>query len=106
MKYIQIPIYFQELHGEKASVASIILVYTNALFFAVLISYMILPMGLPLWKCVLLFVIVADIAGGAIANFSTSTRLFYRENVRLQVPFLLLHITHPVLLFVLMIIRI
>jgi hypothetical protein len=99
MKSIIIPKLLHELHGKQASVLSLVLVYATALFFGCLVSIQIIPLALPAWKSILLFVIVADIAGGAIANFTTSTRQYYRENKRLQLPFLLLHILHPVLLF-------
>lgn len=102
MKSIYIPKYLQELHGKNASVTSLTLVYANAIIFGILISYFILPVELLFWKSFLLFVIVADIAGGAIANFTTSTRQYYRENKRLQLPFLLLHFLHPVLLFIIL----
>jgi hypothetical protein len=77
-------------------------VYTNALFFGIFISTIIQPLDLAVWKTILLFIIVADIAGGAVANFTTSTRQYYRENRQLQVPFLLIHIIHPLLLLLLL----
>ena len=102
MKNIKIPKYLQELHGKQASVVSLVLVYSNALFFAIAISYLIQPLDLAVWKSILLFIIVADIAGGAVANFTTSTREYYRENKQLQVPFLLMHVIHPLLLLFLL----
>jgi hypothetical protein len=102
MKSINIPKHLQELHGKRASVVSLVLVYANALIFAIVISYLIQPLDLAVWKSILLFIIVADIAGGAVANFTASTRQYYRENHKLQIPFLLLHIIHPLLLFLLL----
>ena len=102
MKSIHIPKYLQELHGKQASVVSLVLVYTTALFFGFFISTIIQPLDLAVWKSILLFIIVADIAGGAVANFTTSTRQYYRENKQLQIPFLLLHIIHPILLLLLL----
>jgi hypothetical protein len=99
MKSVIIPKLLQELHGKQASVLSLVLVYSTAFLFGCLVSIQIIPLALPAWKSILLFVIVADIAGGAIANFTTSTRQYYRENKHLQLPFLLMHLLHPVLLF-------
>jgi hypothetical protein len=99
MKTLNIPKLLHELHGKQASVLSLVLVYSTALLFGCVVSFQIIPLALPAWKSILLFVIVADIAGGAIANFTTSTRQYYRENKRLQLPFLLMHLLHPVLLF-------
>jgi len=100
MKDINIPKFLQELHGKKASATSLLLVYANALLMASLILYLIIPADLSVWKSILLFVLVADIAGGAIANFTFSTRQYYMDNTSLQLPFLSLHIIHPILLFV------
>jgi len=97
---IQIPKFLHELHGKQASVLSLVLVYANALLFGCLVSIHINLLSLPAWKSILLFVLVADIAAGAIANFTVSTRQYYRENTRLQLPYLSLHIIHPILLFV------
>ena len=102
MQSINIPKYFHELHGKQASIVSLVLVYANAMFFGLFILYRIQPLELPTWKTILLFFIVADIAGGAVANFTTSTRQYYRENSQLQIPFLLMHIIHPVLLLLLL----
>ena len=102
MQSINIPKYLQELHGKQASVVSLVLVYTTALFFGFFISTIIQPLDLAVWKSILLFIIVADIAGGAVANFTTSTRQYYRENKQLQIPFLLMHIIHPLLLILLL----
>jgi hypothetical protein len=102
MQSINIPKYLQELHGKQASVVSLVLVYANALIFAIVISYFIQPLDLTVWKSILLFIIVADIAGGAVANFTYSTRQYYRENHKLQIPFLLMHIIHPLFLFLLL----
>jgi hypothetical protein len=101
MTLIEIPKYLHELHGKQASVVSLVLVYSSALFFGIFISTIIQPLDLAVWKSILLFIIVADIAGGAIANFTTSTRQYYIENKHLQLPFLLMHIIHPFLLFLL-----
>ena len=102
MREINIPKFLQEFHGKKASLISMIFVYVNAIIFAIVVSYFVKSENLNLWKEILLFVIVADIAGGAIANFTTSTRQYYKENPKLQLPFLLLHIIHPVLLYILL----
>jgi len=53
--------------------------------------------GLPVWKSILLFILYADIAGGVISNFSTSTKDYYRTNESLRLPFILLHLIHPAL---------
>lgn len=102
MQSISIPKYLQELHGKQASVVSLVLLYATALFFAIAITNLIQQLDLAIWKSILLFIIVADIAGGAVANFTTSTRQYYRENRQLQVPFLLMHLIHPALLLLLL----
>ena len=89
MQSIKIPKYLQELHGKRSSLISLVLVYTNALLFALFFLYKIQPLDLAVWKNILLLILVADIAGGAVANFTTSTRKYYKDNKNLQFPFLL-----------------
>ena len=53
--------------------------------------------GLPVWKSILLFILYADIAGGVISNFSSSTKDYYRTNKSLRLTFILMHLIHPAL---------
>ena len=46
-----------------------------------------------IWKSILFLVMIFDIASGAVANFTKSTQLYYRDNMK-RVIFLLIHFIH------------
>jgi hypothetical protein len=96
-KQINIPVYFQELHGKRTSVSSLILVYFSALTISLLVTHYAIPKGFPFWKIILFFIAVLDIGGGVIANFTDSTNQYYQEKSKLRIPFIILHIIHPAL---------
>jgi hypothetical protein len=100
-KQINIPKYFQELHGEKTSLVSLILVYFTSLTISLIITYYAIPADFALWKTILFFITMLDIAGGVIANFTNSTNLYYQEKSNLRIPFICLHIIHPTILYLL-----
>ncbi len=96
-KEIQIPKIFHELHGEKARLISIILVYTVGIISASLFTLFLLPLNLSLWKYILIAILIVDISGGVVANLSTPTNQYYQKNSRLRFIFLSLHILQPCL---------
>jgi hypothetical protein len=98
---INISKYFQELHGEKTSFFSLMLVYFTSVVIASTISYFAIPTDFAIWKRILFFIIIADIAGGAIANFTNSTNQFYQGKRKLRIAFISFHIIHPTLLLML-----
>jgi hypothetical protein len=100
-KQINIPKYFQELHGEKTSLFSLILVYFTSFINSLILTHYAIPEDFALWKTILFFIIVLDIAGGVIANFTNSTNQYYQEKSNLRIPFISLHIIHPTILYLL-----
>ena len=95
---IKIPKVFQELHGEKPYLSTLILVYLAGIGAASIVIAIILPEGLPTWKIIFVFILYFDIGGGVVANLSTSTNQHYQGKTRLRVGLFLLHIIHPALL--------
>ncbi len=96
-KEIKIPIALHELHGEKTRLSTLITVYLAGLVVAGVVVAQILPAALPLWKVVLVGILYLDIAGGVVANLSTSTNQYYQGKPGLRLGFTLLHILHPAL---------
>jgi hypothetical protein len=97
-KEITIPKYLHELHGEKTNLSSLILVYISALLVGGLALSQIIPLALPLWKTLLAALIFMDIGGGVVANQTSATNQYYQNHSNLRIPFLLLHIIHPLIL--------
>lgn len=99
-KEIQITKIFHELHGEKARLSNLILVYTVGIISALIFTIYLLPLNLSLWKYILIVVLITDISCGVVANLSTSTNQYYQKNSRLRLIFLSLHILQPLLFFI------
>lgn len=100
-KIIKVPKYLHELHGESPDVFTLTVTYLSCLISGLLVIIFTSSLGLPVWKSVLLFVLYADIAGGVISNFSSSTKDYYRNNKSLRLPFILMHLIHPALFILL-----
>lgn len=96
-KEISIPKTLHELHGEKSRISTLITVYLAGLVAAGVAVFQSLPVGFPAWKVVLVGILYLDIAGGVVANLSTSTNQYYQGKPGLRLVFALLHILHPVL---------
>ncbi len=95
MKTIKIPKALQELHGENSPLFNIILVYFIGLIAFFLVFLSLENSGISLIKRIIVSFIFFDIAGGVIANLSSSTNQYYQKNERIRIIFLLLHILHP-----------
>ncbi len=98
MKNIAIPKVFQELHGEASPALNLVLVYTASLLFGVAVIFLLKDTGLTLLKKILAALVFFDVAGGAVANFTTSTNQYYIKKAKLRLPFLMMHIIHPAVL--------
>jgi len=101
-KEIQIPKFLHELHGEKARLSNILLVYSVGIVSALIFTIVLLPLNLSLWKYILLSFLVIDICSGVVANLSTPTNQYYQKNSRLRVIFLSLHIIQPLLFYIIL----
>jgi hypothetical protein len=100
-KKIKVPKYLHELHGEYPDIFTLTGTYLASLISGILVIVFTNNLGLPFWKSILLFVLYADIAGGVISNFSSSTKDYYRTNKNLRLPFIFMHLIHPVLFILL-----
>ena len=95
---IDIPAALRELHGTRAPRATLLLTYLAALLCGGLTAWQLLRPELPWWKAALAGLVFMDIGGGVVANFSASTRRYYREHDKLRLPFLAAHVLHPLAL--------
>ncbi len=95
---ISIPKALHELHGEKARLSSLLLVYITALVVGGIALWQIIPLGLPVWKAALAVVVFLDVGGGVAANLTSSTNQYYQKKAALRPIFLALHVVHPLVL--------
>ena len=98
---IKVPKYLHELHGEYPDIFTLIVTYLASIISGILAIIFTYNLGLSAWKSILLFILYADIAGGVISNFSSSTKDYYRTNKSLRIPFILMHLIHPALFILL-----
>jgi hypothetical protein len=98
---ITVPKFLRELHGERISLYTFFSVYVTAIITASFLTYEIIKDNeLSYWKYILFFIIVIDIAGGVVANLSSSTNQYYQQNEKKRIPFILIHILQPTILYV------
>ena len=95
---INIPKALHELHGERARLSSLILVYSTALVVGGIALWQIIPLGLPAWKAMLAVVVFLDVGGGVVANLTSSTNQYYQKKAALRPIFLATHVVHPLVL--------
>jgi hypothetical protein len=97
MKKIKVPKFLYVLHGKETNIAELILIYGIAVITPVITYFSTrttLP-ELPWWKTLLLFIILADLAGGLVANITYAATAFYEKKQWRKVVFIFLHIIHP-----------
>lgn len=94
MKTIKIPSFFHELFGKESTIIEM----STILLFAALATGSISLMSLSLWQdmkiyqVLLILLLLLDITGGVVANFSFSTNNMYLENPKLRIIFIAVHV--------------
>lgn len=85
-----------EFLGDNPNKKDIIKISITTLIVTTIIGYFNYSeiSGLPIWKAILFFIILADIFAGAVGNFTKSTQLKYSNNTKKRVSFLFAHIVH------------
>jgi len=99
----RIPGVLRLIHGDTAPVFDVLLVYAVGVVFGVLALLFATTRvaALPLWKAVILFVLAADVGGGAIACFSPGMSGYYGRRPGLRWAFIFIHVIEPGLLYLL-----
>ena len=97
---MRIPGILRLVHGESPSLLDLLLVYAVGAVFgalALVFAYSRVE-SLPAWKAVVLFVLAADVSGGTVAGFSSSTGAWYASRPGLKRAFIFSHFVEPGLL--------
>ena len=100
---IPIPRSLHEVFGEEQTIAEIVLtlVFGFGLAGVLFILFPEMWAGLPLWRSILVFLLVADIFSGAVANFTRGTNRYYAARDKLRLVFIAIHIHLPVVAWLL-----
>jgi hypothetical protein len=93
-KMVRIPRVFIELLGEEQRSVDLFIVGAFTLVMTVALGGLAssLLFSLVWWKIVLILLLIADISGGVVANFTRGTNDFYADRPRLRIIFLLIHV--------------
>jgi hypothetical protein len=96
---IKIPKFLQKLHGEEASIFSLVLVYVTGIVFGIFCFSFSQDLHNYLYRW-LLTIIALDIGGGVVANMTQGTSDYYAKRPKLRWFFIFIHSIHPVLLWI------
>ncbi len=94
MKTVKVPPFFHELFGQRISLLEL---WLTVLFCTgMTVSILILTYAewhhLAIWQVSIFTVLIVDIAGGVVANFSFSTNSYYKMNPNRRLFFILIHV--------------
>jgi hypothetical protein len=100
---VRIPGPLRLIHGETAPLFDVLLVYVVGILFGVLALVFAFTRveALPAWKAAILFILAADVSGGAVAGFTPGAGAYYGSRPGLRQGFILFHFFEPGLLFLL-----
>ncbi len=100
---MRVPRILHLLHGESATAFDLLLAYGVGAVFGVLALVFAWSRveGLAWWKALLLFLVAADVSGGAVMCFAPGTDRYYASRAGLRWLFIFGHIVEPLLLFLL-----
>jgi hypothetical protein len=100
---IRIPGPLRLIHGQSAPLLDVILVYGVGIVFAVLALVFASTRveAMPAWKAAILFLLAAEVGGGAVACFSNGMHAYYDSRPGLRWGFIFIRFIEPGLLYLL-----
>ncbi len=97
-KKIEIPLLFRLLHGKDPRLYEILITYLAACLASLFIYPIINQSNFPALSKMLLIFLTLDLAGGLVANSTSSTSAFYSQHPELRKVYLWIHFLHPTIL--------
>src|SRR5690606_27848812 len=103
MKTIKVPKFLHEVLGKESTPAELMMIFVTSILGTLGLFYFTNAEWnqLPLWKIVLLFLLIFDVLAGFIANLTLSTNNYYKENPKLRLIFIAIHIQPLIFSFLL-----
>lgn len=94
MKTIKIPTFLHEVLGKESTRAELLMIFITSTLSTLALFYFTREEWnqLPFWKTAILFLLIFDVLAGFIANLTLSTNNYYKENPRLRLVFIAIHI--------------
>lgn len=103
MKTIKVPSFLHEVLGRETSLAELLLTIIPSILSTLALFYFTNPEWnqLSLWKQLILFLLIFDVFAGFIANLTLSTNNYYKENPKIRLIFIAIHIQPLIFAFLL-----
>ena len=103
MKTIKIHPSLHEVFGKETTAAELLMIFTVSAGTTLVLFISTRPewSALPIWKSALCFLLIFDIMAGFIANLTSSTNNFYRDQAKSRLVFIALHIQPVIFSFLL-----
>ncbi|MBL8091493.1 MAG: hypothetical protein KF758_07105 [Anaerolineales bacterium] len=103
MKTIKIPKFLHEVLGKESTLEEILMIFITSIFGTCALFYFTNAewKQFPFWKTLILFLLIFDVLAGFIANLTLSTNNYYKENPKLRLVFIAIHIQPLIFSFLL-----
>ncbi len=97
-KKISIPLALHELHGKQSTILDLLLTYTIAVFSVIVALYLASHSFDEIHKFIVLGILVFDLSGGVVSNFTEGTATYYHDKPKARFIFIALHVIQPLVL--------
>jgi hypothetical protein len=103
MKTIKTPKFLHEVLGKESTSAELVMIFLTSILGTLGLFYFTNAEWnhFPFWKTLILFLLIFDVLAGFIANLTLSTNNYYKENPKLRVIFIAIHIQPLIFSFLL-----
>lgn len=94
MKTIKISKFLHEVLGKESAPAELVMIFITSSLSTLALFYFTREEWnqIPFWKVAILFLLIFDVSAGFIANLTLSTNNYYKENQKLRLIFITIHI--------------
>ena len=96
---IEIPKFLHEVHGHRSSVMELVLTYVTILLVTGILIITAYDLDLPLFKWIIYILLIIDLTGGVVSNFTEGTNHYYAGSSKRRHVFIALHVVQPLLMY-------
>ncbi|BFP41704.1 hypothetical protein FGF1_25490 [Flavobacteriaceae bacterium GF1] len=95
---VSIPMVLHELHGQQSTLLDLLLTYTIAILTTMAALHLAAHSFDGTYKFVILGILVFDLSGGVVSNFTEGTTKYYSDKPKARSIFIVLHVIQPLVL--------
>ena len=96
---IEIPKFLHEVYGYRSSVVELVFTYITILSVTSILVIMADDLDLPLFQWIIYVLLIIDLTGGVVSNFTEGTNHYYAESAKRRLVFISLHVIQPLLMY-------